>query len=222
MPGFAAVSVLQRSPGELALRAGLAFGVTLWLAAWLGPVALSPLLNYYETLVEALDDRFKIDFALTHQTGHDLLGADLAILGQATVRRPADLAIGGKEAALIPGQVLKCSTAVGLLMQPLIMVVGLLGGWPIASARAALRRLSLATLIVGAWLMAGVPLTLWLFFLDIPVRVFAPDAVTFETLSNRLITNGGGLFIGVVLAAAALAGEPRFSPGRIGRDMRSE
>lgn len=205
MPGSATVSVLQRSPRDLAVRAVLAFGAALGLFAWLAPSLLEPLLRYYETVVYTLDDRYWIAFTLTHQTGHDKIGSDLVLLGRATVMRPMTVTAGDLVVNLQPGQTLKSSTAIGVLLQPAIMIAGLLLAWPLRTARALPERALLAVGLLGFWLGVGVPLTLRLYFQDIPIRAFAPNVIPFETLVGRFLLNGGGLVLGALLTAAGLA-----------------
>lgn len=206
MPGSATANVLQRSPRDLALRAALAFGGALGLFAWLGPSLLEPLLRYYETVVYALDDRYWITFSLTHQTGHGKIGSDWVVLGQASVMKALAIHSGDTVVALKPGQALTCSTAIGVLMQPAIMIVGILLAWPARSSAAVPGRVVAGSLTLGGWFFFGIPLLLWLYFQDIPIRVVAPNIIPLETVVGRFLLNGGGLVVGSLLAAAALAG----------------
>jgi hypothetical protein len=112
---------------------------------------------------------------------------------------------GGTVNTLKPGQVVTCSTALGLLMQPAVMIIGLLFAWPLGSARAIPGRLIAGSLMLALWVGIGIPLSLWLYFQDIPILAFAPNVIVVETIINRFMLNGGSLVLGALLAAMALA-----------------
>ena len=210
MPGSATANLLQKSPLELALRAVLAFGIALWLSALVGPGILEGLRHYYETIVYQLDDRYWINFTLTHQTGHNKPGSDLVLLGRAEVMKAFTVSAAGKVFTLLAGQALTCSTAIGILMQPVIMLVGVLLAWPLESVRAALGRGVFGAMALAFWLFVGIPLSLWIYFYDIPVRAFVPSEVLLSTIIGKFLLNGGGLVLGGLLAAGALAAGARW------------
>ena len=209
MPGFVTANVLHKPPLELALRAALAFGVAIWLAAGVGPIVLEALLRYFETVVHLLDDHYWIDFALTYETGHGNPGSDLALLGKASVMRPFVLSAGATSITMHTGQVLKSSTAVGIFMQPAIMIIGLLLGWPARSLRAVLARLIPGAMVLALWLCVGIPLSLWIYFQGMPIKAFAPGEPAFAITAGKFLLNGGGLVVGGLLAAVALAADLR-------------
>jgi hypothetical protein len=211
MPGSATANLLQKSPLELAIRAVLAFGIALWLSTLLGPGILESLRHYYETVVYQLDDRYWINFTLTHQTGHNRLGSDLVLLGRAEVMKAFTVSAAGKIFTLLAGQALTCSTAIGILMQPAIMLVGVLLAWPLDSAKAALGRAIWGVVALAFWLFVGIPLSLWIYFYDIPVRAFAPGEVLLSTIIGKFLLNGGGLVLGGLLAIGVLAAGARWA-----------
>jgi hypothetical protein len=205
MRGSITASVLQQRPLELAVRAVLAFGIAIGLSAWLGSMLLDALLPSYERVVHRLDRRYRIDLTLSHQTGHDRIGGDLVVLGRATVMKTFVVFGANKFIMVEPGTVLLCSTATGLLMQPATMIFGLLLGWPVRSVREALVRGSLGSMLLALWMLLGIPLSLWVYFHDIPVRAFVPNEVSFLTIFGKFLLNGGGLVLGALLATGALA-----------------
>ena len=211
MPGSATANILQKSPLELAIRAMLAFGIAIWLSSRFSPLLLQALLHYYETLVHGLDNRYWIDFALGYQTGHDKAGSDLVLLGRAEVKEAFAFAAGHARFVLQPGQQLKCSTAIGVLMQPAVMLLGLLLAWPLRSAKDLLWRGGLGGMMLGVWLGLGLPLSLWLYFQEIPGKAFAPASVSPEMLIGDFLLNGGSLVVGALLAAVVLAAAPRLA-----------
>jgi hypothetical protein len=211
MPGSATANLLHKSPLELAVRAGLAFGIALWLSALVGPAILEGLRHYYETIVYQLDDRYWVNFTLTYQNGHNKLGSDLVLLGRAEVMKAFTVSAAGKVFTLQAGQALSSSTAIGILMQPAIMLLGILLTWPLASVKEALARGAFSTMALAFWLFVGIPLSLWIYFYDIPIRAFVPSEVLLSTIIGKFLLNGGGLVLGGLLAAAALASARRWT-----------
>lgn len=205
MPGSATAGLLDRSPLELAVRAALGFGLALWLVTLSGPALLEGLLGYYRQAVERLDDHYRVEFSLGHQTGHDRIGGDLVMLGRAAVARTFMIFTGDQTVTLAPGQVLTCSTATGVLMQPAVMVLGLLLAWPLSCRAEAAPRAILGAAALALWLLAGIPLSWQVYFEQIPLRAFAPDRFAWATLVDKFLLNGGSVVVGVLLAAAVLA-----------------
>lgn len=205
MPGSITANLLEKRPLELALRAVLAFGIALWLSVAFGPMLLDALLPLYERAVHLLDDHYRIDFALTRLTGHDKIGGDLVVLGHATVERTFMVFGAETRVMLVPGESLTCSTAIGVLMQPATVMLGVLLGWPARGAREVLIRWSLGLMLLALWLLLGIPVWLWISFQDIPIRAYAPDAFSVMTAIGKFLLNGGGVMLGASLGAGAIA-----------------
>lgn len=205
MPGSASAPLFQARPLDLVFRATVAFGTAFWLTAWLGPVLLNGLLPFYAEVVHGLDDHYRIELAVTYLTGHDRIGSDLAVLVRATVTRTFMFLGADRAIPLAPGTVLKTSTAVGLLLQPATAIVGLALGWPLRGAREALVRGACAATLVALWLLLGVPASLWLYLEDIPIQVYAPHGVSVPMAVGKLLLNGGGVVLGALLGAGAVA-----------------
>ena len=214
MPGSITADLLKKRPLELALRALLAFGIAFWLVARLAPIILETLLPFYEQAIHLVDDHYRLDLSLTHRTGHDVVGSDLVLLVQATVVRT--FMVFGSRAVITmqPGEILQSSTATGLLMQPAIMICGLLLAWPARSAAEVLLRLGIGAVLLAAWLLLGIPLSLWIYFQDIPLRVFAPREVSFLADAGRFLLNGGSVALGALAAGGALFLAARLRPVR--------
>lgn len=196
--------VLRTPPLELVLRAALAFGFALWCAIQLSPPLLQRLLPYYEQVVHQLDDHYRIDFELTHQTGRGAVSSDLVILGTATVTRTFLIFGRGRTIPMYPGEALKCSTATGVFTAPAVMLLGLVLGWPANSWSVRLRRSLLGLLTLAAWGLLGIPIELWIYFHDIPVRAYSPNTVTFLTGVGKFLLNGGGVALGALLAFSVI------------------
>ena len=215
MPGSATAALLDRRPLELVVRAALGFGIALWLVARLSPQVLEALLRSYEQFVHLLDDHYRIGFTLTHQTGHDKIGGDLVVLGRAAVVKTFMIFTAEKTITLAPGQVLTSSTATGVLMQPATMILGLLLAWPLASAAEAAWRAALGAVMLVSWQLLGIPLSLWIYFRDIPLRAYAANELSWTTVVGKFLLNGGGVAVGamlgfaIVLASRAAAGRLR-------------
>lgn len=192
--------VLRTPPLELALRAVLAFGFALWIAIKFSPALLQGLMPYYEQVVHQLDDHYRIEFELTHRTGHGSVSSDLVILGTATVTRTFLIFGEGRTIPMYPGEALKCSTATGVFTAPAVMLIGLILGWPARSWRARLQRGLLGVLTLSTWGLVGIPMELWIYFHDIPLRAYSPNTVTFLTGVGKFLLNGGGVVLGALLA----------------------
>lgn len=205
MPGSVTADVLARRPLELAIRATLGFACALWLSVRFGPPLLDGLRPFYEHALQLIDGHYRIDLALTHRTGHDTIGSDLVVLLQATVTRSFVVFGADTTVTLAPGEVLRSSTAIGILMQPVIVIVGTLLGWPLHGGREGAIRTVLGTAMLAFWLLFGITSSLWVFFRDIPIQAYAPNAVSWSTLADKFLLNGGGVLIGALLAAIALA-----------------
>jgi hypothetical protein len=122
-----------------------------------------------------------------------------------------NVSAAGKIFTLQAGHALTCSTAIGILMQPAIMLVGVLLAWPLNSAKAVLARGAFGAMALAFWLFVGIPLSLWIYFYDIPVRAFVPSEVLLSTIIGKFLLNGGGLVLGGLLAAGALAAGTRWA-----------
>jgi hypothetical protein len=162
------------------------------------------LLPFHEEVVHRLDDHYRIDFALSHRTGHDKIGSDLVVLGKATVIRTFVVFGAGKSIMLDAGSALTCSTATGVLMQPAIMILGLLLMWPARSSREMLLRGACGAMLLAVWLLLGIPLSQWIYFHDIPIRAYVSDEVSMVTAVGKSLLNGGGLILGALLAAGSI------------------
>jgi hypothetical protein len=211
MPGSATANLLQKSSLELAARAVLAFCLSLWISALLSPGLLEGLLHYYETIVYLLDDHYWTEFSLIHQISNDKMGGDLIVLGRAEVMKAFNVSAANTVYTLYPGNAFSCSTAIGTIMQPAVMLVGLLLGWPLASAKAVLARGVFGAMALALWLLVGIPVSLWIFFYDMPIRAFVPSEVLLSSIITRFLFNGGGLILGGLLAAAVLAAAARWT-----------
>jgi hypothetical protein len=209
MPGSITADLLEKRPLELAVRAVLAFGIALWLCVALGPMLLDALLPFYEQFVRLLDDHYRIDFALTRLTGHNKIGGDLVVLGHAVVERTFMVFGADTTVTLVPGESLTSSTAIGVLMQPATVMLGFLLAWPVRGAREILIRWPLGLMLLALWLLLGIPVWLWISFQDIPIRAYAPDAFSVMTAIGKFLLNGGGVVLGALLGAGAIAAARR-------------
>lgn len=209
MPGSITAQVLRKKPIELAVRAGLSFGVALWLSTAVGARVVQTLLPSYEQFVHAIDDHYRVDLTLTRRDGHDVVGRDLVLLGHAVVTRPVVVLEDARPVILVPGQTLQSSTALGIFMQPAILIIGLLLGWPIRSVREACVRGGVGATLLACWLVLGVPTSLWIYFQTIPMQTFAPQTFSFAVVAGKFLLNGGSAILGAGLALCAIAASGR-------------
>ena len=83
---------------------------------------------------------------------------------------------------LVPGQTLQSSTAIGIFMQPAVLILGLLLAWPVRSMREACVRGSVGAVLLALWLLAGIPLSLW---------ILLPDCALAGVRGSRVVLVGG-------------------------------
>ena len=214
MPSSAPASLLETPPLELAARAVLAGTLAIWLTLRGGPLLLELLIPYLGSAVHWLDTRYNIDFELTYRTGHGVAGSELALLGRAAVARMFFIPVDGGIIPMRPGVVLTSSTAIGVLLQPAVMVIALLTGWPARSRREMTMRAPVAVAVLACWMLAGLPLTLWLYFHDIPLQAFAPHESTLATPIGKFLLNGGSVALGAALGVAAVIASGRLDAAR--------
>ena len=211
MPGSASSDLLDKRPLELIARALAAFAIVFWLSMRFGAGLIDALLPLYESYVQSIDNHYRIDLAVTRVGGHDKLGADLVVLGRAAVTRSFMVFGDTAKVMMMPGEVLQSSTAIGMLMQPAVMLAGLLLAWPLRSMREAAVRGVLGIMLLALWMLLGIPSWLWISMCDLPIRVVAPDELSVLTIANKMLLNGGAVVLGAVLAAVAIAGGRRLS-----------
>ena len=211
MHGYVLAGPLQKSPVELAARAAVSLSVATWLSIQLGPIALHALIPYLETAVSLLDSNYRISFALGNRGGNGVYGGDLMLKGQAIVVNSFSIITQTANIHLRPGPAFPSHTAVGLLMQPVMMIVAVLLGWPVRSRCELAARAVLGAMAVGAWLLVGLPATLWIYFRDVPLRAFVPGEMTYATVVGKFFLNGGSLGVGGLVAAFTIAAAVRWS-----------
>lgn len=204
MPGSITAQILRKPPLELALRTTLSFGVALWLCAQAGAPVLERRLPFYQQVVHTLDDHYRIDLTLTRRDGHNLIGGDQVLLGHAAVTRPVVVLEEPRPVVLVPGQTLQSSTAIGIFMQPAVLLLGLLLAWPMRSVRETFVRGSVGVALLALWLLAGIPLSLWIYFRTVPLQAFAANELFFSVVAGKFLLNGGSAVLGAGLAACAI------------------
>lgn len=206
MPACGSAGLVNTPPLELAARTALACGAAIWLAMRAGPLVLELLIPYLETVVQWLDSRYRIEFTITSRAGRNGMVSDLSLLGRATVTRLFFIPTPIAPIVMQSGTELTSATAIGVLLQPAVTVIALVLGFPANSLRAVSIRMVLGTVMIGLWLLAGLPVSLWLYFHDLPTNAFAPGENTLATPIGKFLLNGGSVALGVALGALAIAG----------------
>jgi len=201
----------------MALRAALAGTLAVWLVLRGGPLLIETLVPYLGAAVQWMDARYTYTFELTYRTPQGGSGSELALLGRAAVARLFFIPIEEGIIPMRPGTLLTSSTAIGVLLQPAVMLIALLTGWPARSRREMMARALAGTAVLALWLLAGLPLTLWIYFRDIPLHAFAPHETTLATPIGKFLLNGGSVALGAALGCAAVRTSVRLAEaGRAG------
>lgn len=198
-------------PGWVAVSLAVSFAATLTLAWTWGRDLVEAVLPLARHLIQALDDRFVIQFLGVEQGAQDTvvrLRVHLAKL----------LVVGGRVAQSTPQGWSEVTTTVGAMLQPLILAVGLAGGWP-GHFAARLLGASCAALLGLLFLLADLPLTLHAYVWDIFVYAAGTNAISPLLAWHNFLHSGGRLGVGILLGVTAHAAAGRLlAPGRpIGR-----
>ncbi|KAF0163894.1 MAG: hypothetical protein FD157_2573 [Rhodocyclaceae bacterium] len=185
-------------PPELALRLLLATLLVLALAQGIGREAAQAMLPLIGHTLSWLDDHYRT-VALTLGTE----GADSVVRLRVTLARP--LLVGGH--LILPdargwGEV---TTPVGKLLQPLLVLLGLLLAWPVRRRREWPLRLLLAAPIALALVLLDTPFALWSHLWDLHAHVYEPGRFSPLLTWTRLLDGGGRLLLGMLGAAAIVA-----------------
>jgi hypothetical protein len=196
---------MRPSTLEIGLRAALGFGISLWLGVAFGPKLLAALLPLHTAVLEMLNGNYRIELSLTSA------GADLVMYLRATVLRTTTITGGGAAVMLSPGTVLMNSTATGLLLQPAVMLGGLVIAWPASNPRDFLVRIGVGLAALGFCVLLAIPLYLCLCLLQLPILAFVPGEITVPMLIVKLMLNGGALIVGALMGAAVIVTATRFT-----------
>lgn len=207
MPGL--IRNAWPKPLELALRLLLSLLLVLALAQRYGRDATEALLPLIGHSLAWLDDHYRIiDLTLGTE------GADSVIRLRVTLARP--LVVGGH---LIPpdargwGQV---TTPVGNLLQPPLVLLGLLLAWPARGWREWPLRLLLSAPVALFLVWLNTPFALWGHLWDLHAHLYEPGRFSPLLAWTHLLDGGGRLLLGMLGAVAIVVLASRVS-GAIGR-----
>lgn len=186
------------TPPELALRLLLATLLVLALAKGIGHEAAQAQLPLIGHTLAWLDDHYR---TLALNLGSE--GADSVVRLRVTLARP--LVVGSH--VVLPdargwGEV---TTPVGKLLQPLLILLGLLLAWPVRRWPEWPLRLLLAAPIAQLLVLLDTPFVLWACLWDLHARVYEPGRFSPLLAWARLLDGGGRLLLGMLGAAAVIA-----------------
>ncbi len=195
-------------PLELAVRLLLAGALLVWLAHRFGREATEALLPLVGRTLVWLDDHYRI-LALAV----DSQGADTVIRLRVTLARP--LLVGGRVILTDARGWAEVTTPVGHLLQPLLILSGILLAWPARRLREWPARLLLAAPVAALLVLLNTPFTLWGLLWDLHAHHYEPGRFSPLLAWLRLLDGGGRLLLGMLGAAAVIALAARFcTPAR--------
>ena len=191
-------------PLELALRLFLASLFVLWLAQRFGREAAQALLPLIGHTLVWLDDHYRIlDLTLGTEA------ADTVIRLRVTLARP--LVVGGHLILPDARGWGKVTTPVGNLLQPLLVLLGLLLAWPARRWREWPLRLLLIAPIALVLVLLNTPFALWAWLWDLHAHLYEPDRFSPLLIWAHLLDGGGRLLLGMLGAAVVVALASRFA-----------
>lgn len=196
MPGLTGNAAPK--PLELALRLLLAGIPLVWLAHRFGREATEALLPAIGHALAWLDNHYRI-LALAV----DSQGADTVIRLRVTLARP--LVVGGRVILSDARGWAEVTTPVGHLLQPLLILAGILLAWPARRRREWPARLLLAAPVAALLVLLNTPFTLWAHLWDLHAHRYEPGRFSPLLAWVRLLDGGGRLLLGMLGAAAVVA-----------------
>lgn len=206
MPGSTGNAPWPR-PLELTLRLGLGMAAALWLAHQYGTLVAEASLPLIGWTFSWMDDHFRL-------IGVDIAaeGADTAIRLRASLARP--LVLGGQVLIPNPAGWARVTTTVGTLLQPFVILFGLLPAWPAKGLGDWGLRLFLLPFVALVLLLVNVPPTLLGYLWDMHVRDFEPGRFSPLLIWLNFLNGGGRLVLGLggialILSAGTLVTRTR-------------
>jgi hypothetical protein len=191
-------------PLELALRLLLVGILLVWLAHRFGREATETLLPLVGRALVWLDDHYRILVLAV-----DSQGADTVIRLRVTLARP--LVVGGQLILTDARGWAEVTTPVGHLLQPLLILSGVLLGWPARRWREWPARLLLVAPVAAVLVLLNTPFTLWAHLWDLHAHLYEPGRFSPLLAWVRLLDGGGRLLLGMLGAAAVVALASRIS-----------
>jgi len=182
-------------PPELALRLLLATLLVLALAKGIGREAAQALLPLIGHTLAGLDDHYR---TLALNLGSE--GADSVVRLRVTLARP--LVVGSHVVLPDARGWAEVTTPVGKLLQPLLILLGLLLAWPVRRWPEWPLRLLLATPIALVLVLLDTPFVLWAGLWDLHAHVYEPGRFSPLLTWARLLDGGGRLLLGMLGAVA--------------------
>lgn len=197
-------------PLELALRLLLATLLVLALAKGIGREAAQVLLPLIGHTLAWLDDHYR---TLALSLGSE--GADSVVRLRVTLARP--LVVGGHVILTDARGWGEVTTPAGKLLQPLLILLGLLLAWPVRCWREWPLRLLFAAPIALLLVLLDTPFVLWADLWDLHAHVYEPDRFSPLLAWARLLDGGGRLLLGMLAAVAIIALASRFTAAEPGQ-----
>jgi len=196
MPGC---SVRWPRPLELAPRLLLACALLLWAAHAWGRTLVDLLLPALRAAFLSLDDHYRI---LQLNTGS--AGADSVIRLRVNLAQP--MVVGGRVVVPHPLGAAEVTTAIGYVMQPLIIGLTLVLAWPWRTRAELAVRLVMAgaLLVLALWL--DTPFVLWANLWDMHARALEPERFSPLLAWAQWLQGGGRLLLGGVAGTLAIIG----------------
>jgi hypothetical protein len=184
-------------PPELILRLALGFGLALWFAHRYGRELAEVLLPVIAATFSWLDDHYRL-ISLSIDTE----GPDTVFRLRANLARP--LVVGDQLFQPHPLGWAEVTTSIGIMLEPVIVLIGLLPVWPVRHGWEWLFRLMLGIPMAGLLILVNIPFTLWAFLWNLHVQSFDPEMFSPLLIWVRFLGDGGRALLGLLGAVSIL------------------
>jgi hypothetical protein len=187
---------------SFAIRLVILIAILLTLGRVYGSTIVTPMLPALTWVIEAVDDRLRVDHATIVNRS-----ADTVIQLKVTPIRM--LFIGDR--MLMPDTQLHFdpTTLIGSVLQPVILLLAIILAWPVARLRALPARLILATPMMALLLVTNVPLGFVGTMQDF--REYVPEApVSLMVYWNDFLQTGGPLALAIATSILVVSAADRW------------
>lgn len=190
-------------PLSLALRCVVVYALLIGLGWHYAQPLAEMALPLFRSFLELLDSRLLIlDFSIGHRGADRKPGPDLLFRLEVTLQQA--IVVGKGVWMPRDGTWAASSTTVGHFMQMPLLAFGLLLVWPARRWYELTWRLLIGTALIVCALPCDVPLVLWAHVWEAPLRYYDPQGISPLLAWAAFLTNGGRLFIGLLIPALAI------------------
>ena len=193
MPSSGAITPAWPRAVHISIRLALAFGMAIFVATWWGKSLVQLLLPSTRAIVLWLDDHFAVQALNLSQNHQD----SVIVLRVSLVKA---LFINRQMVYTHPEGFLEVSTALGTLLQPMVIAGAIAAAWPRRPV-AMLLGVAFALCATMLLLVVDIALSLYAYVWDMFHAHYVPDAFSPLLAWLQFMNGGGRLGLGVAIGA---------------------